>query len=231
MRTLRSIVGITGLLALSGAIGTAAAQPSAQTPQPSPLTGIVGNWASVNDGGAALKVDGAAWDGATDRARLESHLKNIFGQPNTSFVTHATSAGAFPIAVAQTPGEVGNGTFRVAFKMIGGASDQNAGIMFGLRPNGDYHFVRYNTKDGNVAVWGYVNGERAVLAKGVVEKQLPMNTWHELVVTIRNGSVQGSVAGTDMRVEHTLAAAPSGRVGVWTKRDAITVFRNFRVMR
>lgn len=214
---------------LGPATSTAIAQTPSQARAAATLTAVVGNWMTVDDGGPALRMDGALWDGTTDRARIESLSTSLFSQPNSSFVTHATAPAAFPIAIARTSREISNGTLSVAFKMIGGASDQNAGIMFGLRPNGDYHFVRYNTKDGNVAVWEYVNGERKVLAKGVVEKQLPMNAWHELVVTIRNGNVQGSVAGTDMRVEHSLGASRLGRVGVWTKRDAITVFRNFRV--
>ncbi|MBC8088475.1 MAG: hypothetical protein H7Z40_14500, partial [Phycisphaerae bacterium] len=217
------------LLAPGAATSTAIAQTPAQARPAATLTAVVGNWMTVDDGGPAWRMDGGVWDGTTDRARIESLSKSLFSQANSSFVTHATAPGAFPFAIARTSGEISNGTLSVAFKMIGGASDQNAGIMFGLRPNGDYHFVRYNTKDGNVAVWEYVNGERKVLAKGVVEKQLPMNAWHDLVVTIRNGNVQGSVLGTDMRVEHSLGASTLGRVGVWTKRDAITVFRNFRV--
>ena len=199
---------------------------------PSPaatLTPIIGHWMTIDEGGPAFKADGALWNGTTDRARLESFSNSLFSPPNAGFVTHGTAPGAFPFAVARTAGEVTNATLRVAFKMIGGASDQNAGIMFGLRPNGDYHFVRYNTKDGNVAVWEYVNGERKVLAHGAVHKQLELNTWHELLVTLRDGNVQGMVVGTDMSVEHSLASSVRGRVGVWTKRDAITVFRNLRL--
>lgn len=193
------------------------------------LTPVIGNWLTVEDGGPDFRVDGELWNGTTDRARLEALSNALFSPPNIGFVTHGTAPGAFPLAVARTEGELTNGTVTVAFKMVGGQSDQNAGIMFGLRPNGDYHFVRYNTKDGNVAVWEYVNGERKVLAHGTVHKQLTMNTWYELVVTLRDGNVQGTVTDTDLAVSHSLGALPRGRVGVWAKRDAITVFRNFRV--
>lgn len=193
------------------------------------LVGVLGNWTAVSDGGAALKIDGGIWNGAADRARLDSVSRAIFPQSDAKFVTHTTSAAAFPFAIARTASDFSSGTLSVAFKLVGGATDQNAGILFGLRPNGDYHFARYNTKDGNVAVWEYVNGERKVIARGTLEKQLPMNTWHELVVTIKNGTVQATVPGTGMQVKHVFGASVPGRVGVWTKRDAITVFRNFRV--
>ena len=193
------------------------------------LVGVLGNWTAVNDGGAALKIDGSIWNGAADPTRLDSVSRAIFTQPDAKFVTQATSAAAFPFAVARMANDFSNGTLNVAFKLIGGATDQNAGILFGLRPNGDYHFARYNTKDGNVAIWEYINGERKVIARGTLEKQLPMNTWHALVVTIKNGAVQATVLGTGMQVEHVFSASVPGRVGVWTKRDAITVFRNFRI--
>lgn len=37
--------------------------------------------------------------------------------------------------------------------MIGGKSDQVAGILFGLSPQGEYYAARYNTKEGNLAIW------------------------------------------------------------------------------
>jgi hypothetical protein len=167
------------------------------------LQGVVGPWTAVVDGGAALKVDGEAWN--------------------------AAEVGPFPIATWNGATSFTDGTLRVQFKMIGGKSDQNGGIVFGLQPSGDYYFARYNTKDGNVAVWRFANGAREVLAHGEAHKQLPMNEWQELVVVVSEGGrkVTGSVSGQGLTVEHVLPAAATGRVGVWTKRDAITVFRNF----
>ena len=43
-----------------------------------------------------------------------------------------------------------DGTAQVQFKLIAGASDQLAGLVFNLRSTGEYLAVRYNTKDGNV---------------------------------------------------------------------------------
>jgi len=63
-----------------------------------------------------------------------------------------------------------------------------------------------------------------------VHKQIPLGTWHELVVEIRGRQVRGYIAGdSTISVEHTLDAEPTGRVGAWAKRDAVTAFRDFRV--
>lgn len=219
---------LTAMCVLALGFELSASSVSAQARPAATLTPVIGSWITIDDGGPTFKVDGGLWDGTSDRARLESLSNSFFPQSHIGFVTHGTAPGAFPMAVARTAGLLTSGTLSVEFKLLGGASDQNAGIIFGLRPNGDYHFVRYNTKDGNVAVWEYINGERKVLAHGAVHKQLAMNTWHELIVTLRNGVVQGMVVGTDMSVEHKLQASIPGRVGVWAKRDAISAFKNFR---
>jgi hypothetical protein len=125
------------------------------------------------------------------------------------------------------------GSLEVSFKLVSGATDQTAGIVFGLQPDGSYTYARYNTKDGNVAVWKFENGERAVLQHGEVHQQLPLNQWHTLQVNImadytRKGAVvSAAVKGTTLAVRHTLPAPVQGRVGVWTKTDSVTSFKEF----
>jgi hypothetical protein len=196
------------------------------------LVPVVGHWTDTTAGGAASVVNGERWSGTTSPEDLQRRGERLFGSATPEFLANGTAAGAFPHAVMEDAGDVGSGTLRVEFNLSGGASDQIAGILFGLGPRGEYHYVRYNTKDGNVAVWKFANGERQVLHHGEVHKQIPLGTWHELVVEIRGAQVRGYIAGdTTISVEHTLDAEPAGRVGVWAKRDAVTGFRSFTVQR
>jgi hypothetical protein len=169
------------------------------------------------------------WSGQTDRASLDSAGRRLFNEANDVFIANMTSATAFPVAIAHDVLAFGSGTLRVEFNMIGGKSDQMGGLLFGMQPNGEYHYVRYNTKDGNLALWRFRNGDREVIHHGDVHKQLPLGAWHELVVEVNGSSVRGYIAGdTTISVTHTLEAPQTGRVGVWVKRDAITAYRNFR---
>ena len=146
-----------------------------------------------------------------------------------TFVLNATSATAFPLAVASRVPAFSNGTLRLQFKLIAGPTDQSAGIVFGLQSSGEYHFVRYNTKDGNLALWRYANGDRVAIAKAEGLHQIPLGTWQELVVTILNRAVSASMVGIPvLTLQHELPAATVGRVGVWAKRDVVTAFRAFR---
>jgi diadenosine tetraphosphatase ApaH/serine/threonine PP2A family protein phosphatase len=192
------------------------------------LVGVVGHWSDTTIGTPATLVNGEAWNGRSDTASVDSAGRRWFNEANASFIANMTSPTGFPVAIAGEVLAFSSGTLRVEFNMVGGKSDQMGGLMFGLQPDGEYHYVRYNTKDGNVALWRFRNGDREVIHHGDVHKQLPLGTWHELVVELNGASVRGYIAGdTTISVTHTLEAPQTGRVGVWVKRDAITAFRNF----
>lgn len=141
----------------------------------------------------------------------------------------APATTPFPVAAVRGIERFGNGVLSVRFKMIGGESDQIAGLAFGIAPDGTYYYARYNTKDGNVALWRFVDGDRSRIVEGSDHLQLPLNEWHELRVEITGARIVASV-NDKLRLEHVLPAPVSGRVGFWTKRDSITAFKGFSAL-
>ena len=232
----RTLIGTTAFIALSllaCAKGTEQAADTATPAPPAPpapaFSGVVGHWTDTTVDMPALVANGEKWSGQHARPELEQASQRLFGAVSDSFIANTSAPGAFPFAVASGVDSFTSGTLSTQFNLIGGKSDQIAGVLFGLRPTGEYFYVRYNTKDGNVALWKFANGERTVIKHGDVHKQLPLGTWHELVVQVRGRNVRGHIASdTTISVEHTLDVDPAGRVGVWVKRDAITGFRDFR---
>jgi len=167
-------------------------------------------------------------DGAVERKAPDAKAAaTIFPDGATGFVTALAAPGAFPLAVVRDIKEFKAGKLSVQFKLVGGATDQTAGILFNLRPDGSYTYARYNTKDGNVAVWKFENGARTVLMHGAAHEQLPLNVWHTLDVEV-NGLTVTATANGRLSVIHKLDAPVSGRVGVWTKVDSVTTFRLFQ---
>lgn len=201
---------------------------TAQPKRPAGIIPVVGHWEAAVDGGEpAVIADGRQWDGRTgpDLAGLS---RRLFGTSQPSFATNMNPATAFPFAVVEGVENFTGGTIRGRFKLVAGESDQIAGFAFGLQPNGDYHYVRYNTKDGNLAVWEFTGGKRSVLKHGEHHAQIPLGAWHELVITVEGRRVRGDMAG-GFSVEHELPGAVSGRLGLWAKRDAVTAFRLPRI--
>jgi hypothetical protein len=188
---------------------------------------VLGHWEEGQEGGTRIiTADARRWNGKP-RGDLDALARRLFGAPRPEFVANATAEGAFPLAVIENVSQLQQGTVRVEFKLIGGASDQIAGLVFDLQPTGDYLYVRYNTRDDNVALWRFSKGQREVIAHGANHRRLALNAWHPLSVTIKGRTISAVAAG-DLRVEHTLDRAIGGRAGLWTKRDSVTAFRNWR---
>ncbi len=139
-----------------------------------------------------------------------------------------TAREGYPFAVFEEPREFSSGTASIEFKLIGGTDDYPAGLAFGHRGE-TYFYVRYNTKDGNVALWRMDGVKRTVIDHGDAHEQLARGVWHSLELVVDGAFVRATVNGR-LTVEHTLdAPPPPGRLGLWTKPDATTAFRNLRV--
>jgi hypothetical protein len=210
---------------------TCLAAPALEAQSNAPqLRGIIGHWGPFAGTASALLTDGATWDGAVSRDAVSAAGRALFGDVSAPFLANATSRTAFPLAVDFATRDFRQGTLRVQFQLISGTDDRSGGIVFGLGPSGEYRYVRYNTKDGNLALWAFRNGDRAVLAKGEGLKQLPSGTWHELVVRLQGREVHAAITGhPELDARFSLEAPVEGRVGLWAKRDVVTAFRRFGV--
>jgi hypothetical protein len=196
---------------------TAAASGAAFVP-------LVGHWQEGPDG--LITGDATAWDGQP-RADARTAATGLFGTLSSALGDNLAAPGAFPIAISTAVPRFTGGTLSVEFNLIGGETDQIAGLLFNLQPTGEYLYVRYNTRDDDLALWRFANGDRENIVHGIGTRRLPFDTWHTLTLTI-DGTQLTAVLGGDLRLDHTLDAPVDGRVGVWMKRDSITAFRNLQ---
>lgn len=183
---------------------------------------LIGLWrAGMDAGDRTITVDGTTAPKANDES-----ARTYFGPDAGAFLTAAATPTIFPLAVAPGGRGFSSGTLRVDFKLLAGATDQTAGIAFNIRPDHSYFYARYNTKDGNVAIWKYEKGERTVLAHGELHEQVPLGTWHTLTVTVSGRNVTASV-NDKFTVTHAVDRDVNGGAGLWTKADSVTAFRRF----
>ena len=215
-------------------VATLAAAAASLPPQPaatanSGVVGVVGQWTEEVDGGTpAVRVDGKPGQ-APAAAEIERIATALFGRLDPEFAANAGAPGAFSLGIVSGVARFSEGTFRARFKLVSGATDQTAGLVFNLKPTGDYLYARYNTKDGNLALWRFTKGAREVIAHGEQHVQLPLGVWHELAVTITGRRLVVVANNGMLRFEHGLPGPVDGRVGFWTKRDSITMFKDVRV--
>ena len=130
--------------------------------EPTTFAAIVGNWVIVADGDKrVMAVDGRKWKEGQPSAGLADKARTIYGERYAEFLDSVQAYAYYPYAVAKGVDDFRNGDIAVRFKPIEGRIDQGAGILFNLKPNGDYLTVRANALENNLVLWQFVRGKRS----------------------------------------------------------------------
>jgi hypothetical protein len=197
--------------------------------EPSRFLAVVGDWSIVTDDGKkVLLVDGRQWKKGQPAGGLADKARAIYGSRHEEFIDNVKAFAYFPYAVAQGIDDFHDGEISLRFKLIGGALDQCAGILFNLKPNGDYLTVRFNGKEDNLVLWTFEKGKRSFVKKGVKDVHIPYKEWHAMKIAVHGTQLEGWLDGEKL-LDYTLAAPVSGKVGVWSKTDSISEFADYAV--
>jgi hypothetical protein len=192
---------------------------------------VVGNWSIIDDGGKkVLAVDGRNWLRGQPAGSLAEKARAIYGARNEEFIDNVKAWAYFPYAVAKEIDDFHDGEISLRFKLVAGQLDQCAGILFNLKPNGDYLTVRFNGKEDNVVLWTFNRGVRKFVKRGSPNVPLQMNTWNTLQISVHGANLQASLNGSQL-LDYTLAEPVAGKVGLWSKTDSVSYFDDFTVTR
>jgi hypothetical protein len=197
--------------------------------EPTRFLAVVGDWSIVNDEGKkVLLVDGRAWKNGQPAGGLADKARSIYGSRHEEFIDNVKAFAYFPYAVANSVDDFQNGEISLRFKLLGGALDQCAGILFNLKPNGDYLAVRFNGKEDNLVLWTFDKGKRSFVKKGTKDVRIPYKEWHAMKIVVHGTQLEGWLDGEHL-LDYTLPAPVSGKVGVWSKTDSISEFSDYVV--
>lgn len=194
---------------------------------PKAFQAMVGTWLVAQDGpDKVIKIDGAAWKAAQTPATkmLIENARKLYGTNNEELMDNAKAFANFPVAVLNGVDNFSNGTISVKFKTVSGDSDRASGILFNVKPNGDWLSVRYNDTENNVALWEFHNGIRRNVKfnrekKFMLDPNCKRNDlgtcggWHELKLTLNGADLKAWLDG-EIAMEYTLGSEPGpGRNG------------------
>lgn len=197
--------------------------------EPTRFLAVVGDWSIVADERQkVLLVDGREWKKGQPAGGLADKARAIYGSRHEEFIDNVKAFAYFPYAVATGIDDFQNGEISMRFKLAGGMLDQCAGILFNLKPNGDYLTVRFNGKEDNLVLWTFEKGKRSFVKKGVRDVHIPYNQWHTMKIAVHGTRLEGYLDGEKL-LDYTLAAPVSGKVGVWSKTDSVTEFGDYLV--
>ena len=179
--------------------------------EPKTFLPIVGDWVITQDEGKkVVMVDGRKWKRGQPAGGLADKAREIYGARNEDFIDNVAAFAYYPTAVAKDIPNFENGEISVKFKMIGGALDRAQGIMFNLKPNGDWLAVRYNGTEDNLVLWTYVNGKRSFTKRGTDNIPLELGTWHEIKLAVHGIKFTAYLDGK-LLIEYDLKEPVNGK--------------------
>jgi hypothetical protein len=160
------VLGLAALLALAHAGQPLKIDFSDETvgTEPKSFASVVGVWRIENDGNnRVLVVDGRQWKQGQTAAGIADKARSLYGDRYAEFLDRVQAYAYFPYAVVKNVTDFRDGEISVRFEGISGRIDQGAGILFNLKPNGDYLTVRANAGKQSRAV--EVREGKAILGK------------------------------------------------------------------
>lgn len=225
---------------------------------PATFEPMVGTWLVAKDGGEnVVMVDGRPWVSSKDNPTklLIQSARRLYGTTNEELMDNAKQFSYYPVALLRSVPSFSNGTIRVKFKTVAGDADRASGILFNVKPNGDWLAVRYNDTENNLGLFEFHNGIRRLVRFGERETKFMLDraSYHELALTIDGASLTASIDGT-VGLQYTLGTAPgpgrngaapnpdlfpennpvlkppvNGRIGLWAKTDSTSYFKDYVV--
>jgi hypothetical protein len=196
--------------------------------EPKTFVPVVGFWRIEDDNGKkVLAVDGRQWKEGQSSAGIADKARALYGERYAEFLDRVQAYAYFPYVVAPNVENFTDGEIAVRFEGLSGRIDQGAGILFNLKPNGDYLTIRANCLENNLVLWKFENGKRSSV-NWVRNTPTATRQWHDLKVRIKGTKVEGYLDGK-LYLEHTLAQPVSGRIGLWSKADSHMYFSDYTV--
>jgi hypothetical protein len=218
---------------------------------------IVGTWLVGQDGGEkVIMLDGRPWVASKDNPTklLVETARKLYGTSNEELMDNAKQFAYYPVAILRSVDNFSGGSISMKFKTISGEADRCSGILFNVKPNGDWLAVRYNDTENNVALWEFHNGIRRNVRFSDRNKPFMLDkaAWHELKMTVDGVGFKAFLDGAPA-LEYTLGSEPvagrkgppnadlfpannpvlrapvSGKIGLWSKTDSSSYFKDYVV--
>ena len=152
-------------------------------------------------------------------------------------VSEEATSARYPLAIYRKS-DVRDGELSVRLKPMSGRVDASGGLVWRYLDENNYYVVRSNALENNTVLYKVQDGKRSPLApKGMpadtygVKHTVPFQGWATLGVKFEGNVFTVIFNGKKLfQVEdNTFTAA--GKVGLWTKADAVTYFDDFQITR
>jgi len=185
---------------------------------------IVGVWEFTATGTGMLTVRGDKWETAPEASAV-SILDDMFKGLPESVMDEVKAYYYFPLALVPAS-DFNGGTLSVEIQPVAGRLDQAGGIAYGMASPDEYWVLRLNSREDNIILFQYIKAKRFTrhIHRVTIEKE----RWYRLSVRVAGKRMNALLDGHFL-FEYDMPATVRGKVGLWSKADSVTGFRNFVV--
>ena len=184
-----------------------------------------GLWKRTEDDGQSVCLQDGSRAGFTISSGVAGAIGKIAGQALQAFLDNVEAYYYFPLAIAKDL-QVADGTMSLGVKPVSGNIDRAGGLVFGMKDVSNYFVLRINALEDNAILFEYVNGRR--IERAAVTTNVPSGQWQKIAVTVKGKEIRG-VLNEAIVLEFIADKKVSGYVGLWTKADSVTFFRDLNI--
>jgi len=152
--------------------------------------------------------------------------------PSSPNVLQQSGEAAYPVCIFDNT-LLKDGFVEVEFRAVSGKTDQAAGVVWRAKDADNYYICRANALEDNVVLYKTEKGKRTTLnivgregGYGVDVKVAPQ-TWHTLRVEFDGHHFKVWLNGKHLFDVEDDTFKDTGKVGLWTKADSVTLFDDF----
>ncbi len=144
--------------------------------------------------------------------------------PSKPNVLKQSGQATYPVCIKEDT-NLKDGFVEVKFKPVSGKEDQAGGLIWRARDSNNYYVARANALEDNVTIYDTVNGRRTERKRAAMK--VAPNQWHTLRIDFQGSHFTVTFDGKKALEWDDQTFKDSGKVGVWTKADSVTLFDDF----
>ncbi len=117
--------------------------------------------------------------------------------------------------------ESSNIDVEVSYLAVAGKADFGGGLLWRAKDDRNYYLLRASLVEQKVRVYRVVNGVQQIVKQ--LDRPLPATGWHKLRIVQRGCEIK-AIFDETVLFRACDTTYTSGRIGLWTKADAVTYF-------
>jgi len=163
---------------------------------PTTFQPVVGTWRVIQDGpDKIIMVDGQPWKANQNNrtALIAERARSFYNASQEDFIDNVKQFAYYPIATLNGVDNFSDGSISLKFKTVAGDLDRCSGILFNVRPNGDWLSTRYNDTEYNITLWDLLmtaSARWSSAARGGSHGTSARDQWHDLMDDRRGHRLQ-----------------------------------------